>query len=46
MNHGRHRKKKDNKIRIKLTMYDNNLDCYITYSVINGKVEIINVKPR
>ena len=45
MNRGRHRKKK-HKIGIKLTMYDNNLDCYITYSVINGKVEIINVKPR
>lgn len=45
MNRGRHRKKK-HKIRVKVTMYDNNLNCYVTYYVKNGKLEIENVKPR
>lgn len=46
MNRGRHRKKKDNKTNIKVTIYDANLSCYITYYIKNGKLEIENVKPR
>lgn len=46
MNRGRHKKKKYNKIRVKVTMYDDILGCYITYYVKNGKLEIENVKPR
>ncbi len=46
MNRGRHRKKKDNKAHVRVTMYDANLGCYITYCVKNGKLEIENVKPR
>ena len=46
MNHGRHRKKKDNKIYPKITIYDDNLGCYITCCIKNGKLEIENVKPR
>lgn len=46
MNRGRHRKKKDNKIHPKITVYYDNVDCYITYYVKNGKLEIENVKPR
>ena len=45
MNRGRHRKKK-HKIRVKVTMYDAYLGCYVTYYVINGKLKVENVKPR
>ena len=46
MNRGRHRKKKDNKIHVRVTVYDNNLSCYVTYYIDNGKLKIVNVKPR
>ena len=46
MNRGRHKKKKDNKIHPKITVYYDNVDCYITYYVKNDKLEIENVKPR
>ena len=45
-NRGRHRKKKDNKMHVKVTMYDDSLNCYFTFYVKNGKLEIENVKPR
>ena len=46
MNRGRHRKKKDNKIHPKVTVYDDQLGCYVTFYIKNGKLEIENVKPR
>lgn len=46
MNRGRHRKKKDNKIHPKVTLYDDYLGCYITCYIKNGKIKIENVKPR
>ena len=46
MNRGRHRKKKDNKIHPKVTLYDDKLGCYVTFYIKNGKLEIENVKPR
>lgn len=46
MNRGRHRKKKDNKIHPKVSLYDDLLGCYVTFCIKNGKLEIENVKPR
>ena len=46
MNRGRHRKKKDNKIHVRVTMYNYDLSCYVTYYIDNGKLKIENVKPR
>ena len=46
MNRGRHKKKKDNKIHPKVTLYDDLLDCYFTFYIKNDKLEIENVKPR
>ena len=46
MNRGRHRKKKDNKMHVRVTVYDANLSCYVTYYIENGKLQIENVKPR
>ena len=46
MNRGRHRKKKDNKIHPKITVYDSNLNRFVTFYIKNGKLEIENVKPR
>ena len=45
-NRGRHRKKKDNKTYLRVTVYDANLSCYVTYYIENGKLKIENVKPR
>ena len=46
MNRGRHKKKKDNKIYPKVSLYDDLLGCYVTFYIKNGKLEIENVKPR
>ena len=43
-NRGRHRKK--NKIYPKITVYDSNLNCYVTFYIKNNKLEIEHVKPR
>lgn len=45
-NRGRHKKKKDNKIYPKITIYDANSNCYITFYMKNNKLEIENVKLR
>lgn len=45
-NRGRRRKKKDNKMHPKVTIYDANLSCYVTYYIDNGKLKVENDKPR
>lgn len=45
-NRGRHKKKKDNKIHPKITVYNDRLGCYVTFYIKNSKLEIENVKPR
>ena len=45
MNRGRHKKKR-HEIHLKVTVYDNNLNCHITYYIENGKLKIENAKPR
>ena len=45
-NRGRHKKKKDNKIHARVTMYDDILNCYVTFYIKNSKLETENVKPR
>ena len=44
-NRGRHKKKR-HKIYAKVTMYDDILNCYVTFFIKNGKLETENVKPR
>ena len=45
-NRGRHKKKKDNKIHPKVTLYNNILDYYVTYYINNNELKIENVKQR
>ena len=43
-NRGRHKKKKDNTLHQKITVYDRNLNCFVTFYIKNNKLEIENVK--